>query len=272
MPAQYWTATSLTTIEGAGWDDEPEAPVAGMGHNLPDDPCEAMTIEFASEKELADALLKKPITTQDEADKAGILAKRIAAIGTKAEAQFKVEKQPSLDEGRRIDTKWRPLKEELGALSKKLKAHIEVFLKEEQCKERERQAAAQAEANRIAREAEEARLAAERAAEAQEDAGMHDIAAIAERNNTAAEAERLEEQAAQAQRDAQARNVSAGRTGARVSLHTFVYAEILDFDKLLIALKDRQEIRELVETLANRAARSGVDLDGMAIRSEQRAA
>jgi hypothetical protein len=49
-------------IEGAGWDDEPEAPA--IGHNLPSDPFEALQVEFAAEREQAEAFMKKPITTQ----------------------------------------------------------------------------------------------------------------------------------------------------------------------------------------------------------------
>lgn len=253
-------------IDGAGWDDEPPAPA--MGHNLPSDPFEALTLEYAAEKEQAQAFMKSPITTQDQADKSAIWSKRLAVIAKKATDLHKVEKQPHLDAGRNVDNKWRDLKEEPDALSKKLKRHLDAFLQEEARKERERQAAARAEADRIQREAEAARLAAEKAAAPAED----DTAAIAEHNNRIAEAQRLEDQAAQANRDAQARNASAGRTGAKVSLRTFTFAEITDFDALLMALKDRQEIREVVETLANRAAKSGVELAGMAIRSEQRAA
>lgn len=253
-------------IEGAGWDDEPEAPA--IGHNLPSDPFEALQIEFASEKEQAEAFMKKPITTQAEADRAAIWSKRLSTIAKKATDLHKVEKQPHLDAGRNVDNKWRDLKEEPDALSKKLKRHMDAFLQEEARKERERQAAARAEADRIQREADAARVAAEKAA-AKND---NDAASIAAQNNAIAEAERLAQQAAQAERDAQARNASAGRTGAKVSLRTFVFAEITDFDALLMALKDRAEIKEVVETLANRAARSGVELAGMAIRSEQRAA
>lgn len=253
-------------IDGAGWDDEPPAPA--KGHNLPSDPFEALTLEYAAEKEQAEAFMKSPITTQDQADKSAIWSKRLAVIAKKATDLHKVEKQPHLDACRNVDNKWRDLKEEPDALSKKLKRHLDAFLQEEARKERERQAAARAEADRIQREAEAARLAAEKAAAPAED----DTAAIAEHNNRIAEAQRLEDQAAQANRDAQARNASAGRTGAKVSLRTFTFAEITDFDALLTALKDRQEIREVVETLANRAAKSGVELAGMAIRSEQRAA
>ncbi|TBZ84202.1 hypothetical protein E0H53_22090 [Rhizobium leguminosarum bv. viciae] len=253
-------------IEGAGWDDEPEAPA--IGHNLPSDPFEALQIEFAPEREQAEAFMKKPITTQAEADRAAIWSKRLSTIAKKATDLHKVEKQPHLDAGRNVDNKWRELKEEPDAISKKLKRHMDAFLQEEARKERERQAAARLEADRIQREADAARVAAEKAA-AKND---NDAAAVAAQNNAIAEAERLAAQAAQAERDAQARNASAGRTGAKVSLRTFVFAEITDFDALLMALKDRAEIKEVVETLANRAARSGVKLAGMAIRSEQRAA
>lgn len=241
-------------IEGAGWDDEPEAPA--IGHNLPDDPFEALQVEFAAEKEQAEAFLKQPIKTQADADRAAIWSKRLSTIAKKAADLHKVEKQPHLDAGRAVDNKWRELKEEPDALSKKLKRHMDDYLREQQRIEMERQRKAQEEADRKRREAEEAARAA---------AQVEDEAA-------AAEAKRLAEQAAQAERDAQARNMSAGRTGARVALRTFVYAEITDYDALVMALKDRAEIKEVVESLANRAARSGIELAGMSIKSEQRAA
>ncbi|MEZ2220726.1 hypothetical protein [Rhizobium sp. RCC_161_2] len=258
---------------GNGWaDDAPTNALAPKDHNQPSDPFEALTEEFAGEKELAAAFLKTKITTQDQADRAAVWSKRLAGIAKKATDLHKVAKQPSLDEGRRIDDKWRDLKEGPADLSKQLKRHMDAFLQEEQRKENERQAAARAEADRIQREADEARISAEKAMAKKVADGIADGHAIKEHNDRIAAAERLEQLAADAERDAQARNAAAGRTGARVALRTFVSAEITDFDKLLMALKDRSEIREVVETLANRAARSGVELVGMAIRSEQRAA
>jgi hypothetical protein len=247
-------------INGGGWDDEPPAPA--IGHNLPSDPFEALLLEYQAEKEQAEAFLKLPIKTQADADRAAIWSKRLSTIAKKATDLHKVEKQPSLDESRRIDDKWRDLKDSPADLSKRLKRHMDVFLQEQQRLELERQRKAREEAARIQREADAARIAAEQAS------AKNDNAA----SDAAAEAERLAKQAADAERDAQARNASAGRTGARVALRTFVFAEITDFEKLLLALKDRPEIKEVVETLANRAARSGVELAGMAIRSEQRAA
>lgn len=247
-------------IDGAGWDDEPPAPT--IGHNLPDDPHEALKLEFLGEKELADAFLKNPIKSDEDADKAAIWSKRLATIAKKATDQHKVEKQPSLDEGRRVDDKWRGLKEEPAELSKKLKRHMDAYLQEQARIERERQEAARREEERLRREAEEA---ARKAAEA-------DQQSEAERQAAIDRARQLEQEAAAKAKEAEAKNASAGRTGARVSLRTFVEPNITDYDALLMALKDRPEIREVVESLAKRAAKSGVSLPGMEIIEVQRAA
>ncbi|MET3648072.1 hypothetical protein [Phyllobacterium ifriqiyense] len=246
---------------GSDWPGEP-APAPALT-NVHSDPFEALKAEFESDKEIAEAFLKTPIKTKEQADKAATWTKRLSAIANKAVGLHKVEKQPSLDESRRVDEKWRDLKEEPKNLSTKMKRHMDAYLLEEQRKERERQAAAQAEADRKRREAEEA---ARKAADISSNpSDPVDLAAKAE-------ADRLAKEAADAEREAQARNATAGRTGSKVSLRTFVSARITDYDALLVALKDRSEIREVVETLANRAARSGVELAGMEIASEQRAA
>lgn len=239
---------------GEGWSDEPRA--ATVPSNMPSDPFEALKIEFAAEQEVAAELLAKPVTDQQHADQIAVLTKRLTGIKTKATNLHKTEKQPFLDGGRQVDDKFRDLKEEPETLTKKLKRHLDAFLLEQQRQEQERQRLAREEADRIRREAEEAA----RQAEAANDDGAQ------------AEAERLRQEAAAADREAQARNATAGRTGAKVALRTFVSAQITDFDALLMALKDRPEIRECVEALANRAAKSGVELPGMTIASEQRAA
>lgn len=240
-------------IEGAGWDDEPPAPAAG--HNLPSDPFEALKLEFLSEKEQAEAFMKTPVKTQDQADKAAIWAKRLTAIKNRATDLHKVEKQPHLDAGRKVDNKWRGLKEDPDTLSKKLKAHVTPFLQEQQRLEYERQQRERDEAERKRREAEA-------------------LAALADVSDTAAqaEAERLQQEANQQEQAAQAQKAQAGRTGARVSLRTFVSARIVDYDKAIKALSNHPEMKALVETLANRAIRAGVELDGVERFEEQRAA
>lgn len=241
-------------MAGEGWSDEPRA--ATVPSNMPADPFEALKIEFAAEMEVAAELLAKPVTEKNHADQIAVLTKRLSAIKNRATDLHKVEKQPSLDAGRAADTKWRDLKEEPDTLGKKLKRHLDAYLLEQQRKEQERQRLAREEAARVQREADEA------AAAAAQDGN----------DEAAAEAERLAQEAAALNRQAEPSNASAGRTGAKVSLRTFVSATITDFDALLMALKDRPEIRECVETLANRAAKSGVELPGMTITQEQRAA
>lgn len=247
---------------GGGFDDEPEK-APGIGHNSPEaDPLDALRIEYLGEKELAEEFLRSPVQSDDAASKAAIWSKRLADIAKRATDLHRVEKQPSLDVGRRVDEKWRELKEDPKALSTRLKRHTDDFLREKDRKERERQRAAQEESDRLRREAEAAALAA-RHADILEDEEI-----LAARH---AEIERINEQAAAAQREAEARNVAAGRTGAKVSLRTFVSAEIIDFDALLVALKGRDEIKELVQSLANRAAKAGIELPGMKIVEERRA-
>lgn len=241
-------------LDGKGWPDEPTAPT--MGHNLPDDPHEALALEYAAEKETAIDLLKTKVVSQEQANRIAILSKRITTIAKKASDLHKVEKQPHLDGGRAVDEKWRELKEDPAELSKRLKRHMDDYLLEQQRLERERQRKAQEEADRKRREAEDAARAAK----------------SSENEYEAAKAERLAREAAEAEKEAEARNSSAGRTGARVALRTFPEPRITDYDALLLALKDRAEVREVVESLAKRAARSRVSLPGMEIIEVQRAA
>jgi hypothetical protein len=241
-------------IGGEGWSDEPRA--ATMPSNLPSDPFEALKVEFAAEAEVAAELLARPVAEKAHADQIAVLTKRLSGIKNRATDLHKVEKQPSLDAGRAVDSKWRDLKEEPDTLSKKLKRHLDTYLQEQDRIERERQRIARDEAARIQREADDAARAAAATGDSQD----------------VAEAERAADAAAAAEREAQARNASAGRTGAKVALRTFVSAEITDFDVLLMALKDRPEIIEVVQTLANRAAKSGVTLPGMGVKEERRAA
>jgi hypothetical protein len=240
------------------WDDEPEAKPRGIGDNLPSDPFEALTLEFDGEKELAGEFLKTPITEQSQADRAAVLSKRIAAIAKKATDLHKVEKQPHLDAGRAVDDKWRPLKEEPDALSKRLKRHMDDYLREQQRIEQERQRAAAAEAERLRNEAEEAARAARQS----------------ENEYEQAKADRLAREATEAEREAQAKNAAAGRTGAKVSLRKFVSAKVTDYHAAAKALVDMQhkEFLEFIDQLANRAIRADKTLAGVERVEEQRAA
>jgi hypothetical protein len=235
---------------GQPWPDDPPVAEAKPGHNLPTDPHEALRLEFDAEREMAEQFLAKPITTQDEADQAAVWSKKIATIAKKATDLHKVEKQPHLDAGRAVDDKWRPLKEEPDALSKRLKRHLDAFLQEQLRKERERQELAIKEELRLRREAEEAA------------------------QKSPDDAERLQREADAKAKEAETRNASAGRTGAKVALRTFVSARVTDYEAAAVALlkMNHADLKATIDQLANRAVRAGVELAGVERVEEQRAA
>jgi hypothetical protein len=268
-PHDIWTycCRAPVTVEeydavmaGGNWSDEP--PIAKIGDNSgSDDPFEALNIEFEGEKETAEEFLKKPVKTQTDADKVGIWAKRLSSIKSRAEDLHRVEKQPNLLEGRRIDDKWRGLKTDPDALAKKLKQHTQPFLT---AKKREEEDRARKEAEKAAelrrKAAEDAKKAEDEAREQLEKTGEVDLEKAA-----AAEAQKLEtiRQAQQAEASAKVKNASAGRTGSKISVRTEMRARIVDYDKAHMALKGHKEMKELVATLAQRAVKAGVDVDGV---------
>lgn len=271
FPAEVWTfccrypvseEDCRAAMRGEGWKDTPPETARGMGDNLPDDPFEALVIEVNGEVEIAAELLKKPVKTQDDADKVANFAKRIASLGKKADELFAVEKRPILDAGKAVDNKFRDVRDLTTKVTKDLKRALDAFLAEQRRIEQERQRKAAEEAAIARRKAEEAAAKA-----ANEQSNPDDP----EQQAAKIEAERLADEAKKMEKDAQERQVSAGRTGSKVSLRTIKFAVITDFDALLVALKDRDEVKELVQSLANRAAKSDIELPGMKIDSRKEA-
>ena len=259
-PISYEAYVKAT--DGGGFDDEPPAP-RGLGDNSGDaDPFDALRIEYLGEKELAEDFMKQKVTTQAQADKVAIWAKRLTAIKTKAEGLHKIEKQPHLDAGRAVDDKWRELKTEPDDLAKRLKAHIKPFLQEQIRQEEERQRKAR-EAEIAKRQAEEAELHAKiKAAQEAEARDQEQIDALVK------EAERKAQQPI----EVEARKVNAGRTGARVSMRVEKIGFVTDYAKAaaaLVAMKHKDMIA-VIDQLAQRAAKAGMPFDGMEIREEEK--
>jgi hypothetical protein len=61
---------------------------------------------------------------------------------------------------------------------------------------------------------------------------------------------------------------AAGSTRT-VSLRTKISAEITDYDKLVHQLKEQADVRALIQSIADRSARAGVELPGMKIKRER---
>lgn len=248
-------------MAGGGFDDEPR-PAPGIGDNSAEaDPFDAVKIELAGEAEMAAEFLATEITTQDQADKAGIWAKRLTDLAKRADNHRVVEKEPHLVAGREVDDKWRDPIAEAKDWATKLKRHVEPFLIAQKRAEEERQRKAREEADAARRAAAEAARKAQESQQSAED-----------QEETAREAKRLAAQAKQAEADAEARRVNAGRTGARVSVRTEKVGQVVDYAKAAAALvaMNHKDLIAVIDQLAQRAAKAGMPFDGMEIREVER--
>lgn len=254
-PNRIWTWCCRNPIEhaayekaiaGGGFDDEP-ARAPGIGDNSGEaDPFDAIKIELAGEAEQLAAFMKGEVKTQSDADRIGIWAKRMTDIAKRADGLREVEKAPHLAASRAVDDRWRDPIAEAKEWAAKAKRHVETFLIAQKRAEEARARKAREEAETLRRMAEEAT----RAATSESD--------LNERNE-------LLRQAQEAEKDSEVRNAQAGRTGAKVSLRTEKRARIVDYDACLHAFKDASEVRELIQTLANRAVKAGFPLTGVEV-------
>ncbi len=226
-------------MKNGHFPDDPPLHEPGIGHNLSGDALVDIKAELDSEVETTTAFLAKPIETQEDADRCGTWSRRVGQLAKRADEAHDVEKEPHLVAGRAVDDRWRPIREGATGLTRKLKDHLETYLKAQRRKQEEAARAAAAEAERLRREAatatEEQRTALNR------EAAAHEKKAAAPISTT------------------------AGRTGFKVALKTETRARIVDYNKALKAVKDNAEIKELVQTLANRAAKAGIPLAGTEI-------
>jgi hypothetical protein len=69
-----------------------------------------------------------------------------------------------------------------------------------------------------------------------------------------------------------AQNPNVGNTGKKVSLRTYRTAVITDYDAFLAFVKDWDEVRQFMQTLADRAARAKAEMPGVQIKEDQKAA
>lgn len=237
----------MKALDGAGFDDEPA--LATIGDNSgSDDPFDAISQELAGEKEMADEFLRSPVKTQADADKAGIWAKRLSDLAKRADNHRTAEKEPHLAASRAVDDKWRAPVGQAKDLSVALKLHVEPFLKAKKRAEEER-------ARQAAQQAEELRRQA-----------------LASDQRTEQERAKLLQQAQEAEKAAEVKNAQAGRTGAKVSIRVEKVGVVTDYAKAAAALAamKHKDLIEIIDKLAQRAAKAGMPFDGMEVREEER--
>lgn len=234
-------------MAGGGFDDEPQQAAAPVGHNSGDaDPFEAIKIELAGEKEMAESFLKSEVKTQAQADKAGIWAKRMTDLAKRADNLRVIEKEPHLAASREVDDKWRDPIADAKDFANTLKRHVEPFLIAEKRKQEEQQRKAREEAEK------------QRQQVAQAESEEQRVEAL--------------QKAEQAEKQAEARNASAGRTGARVSVRVEKVGAVTDYAKAAAALvaMNHKDLLTVIDTLAQRAAKAGMPFDGMEIKQVEK--
>lgn len=252
------------------WPGESEA--VTRSNNAPDDDSfeglQSSIEEFSRE---AEKLMKAGAAkTQQQANEAADVADKLNKLFARADKARDTEKRPHLEAGREVDDKWRPLTT-AASIYKRLKEVVaEPFLKAEKARKEKLEREAREAAAKAQREAAEKEVAAKRAAQ---DAVARGDAATAAKAQAEADAALARAQEAENKADAIASTpIKAGTRGRATSLRSAKVAKIIDYDKLLMSLKDHADIKEAVEKIANASARAGIALPGMELDKDEAAA
>lgn len=165
-------------------------------------------------------------------------------LATQVEDTRTEQKKPHSDRATAVDKAFNPLKEKLDLVSKKMKAMQADWL----IREKERKAAEQAEAARIAKEKLEA--AAKAAAEAE---ARNDISGTVDAEAALKAAEKEVKAAA---KPVSAKAGSATGGGKAMSLRDVIEVEVESIGKAILHYRAAPELADLIKTLAAREARA----------------
>lgn len=187
---------------------------------------------------------RKVIADQPTADKLATFLKQCQQLRTASGKQKKLDKQPSIDEGRVIEAHYKDLVAIVTKLEGALKPRLTVF-------EVAKQKVIQDERDEAARVEREAVAAAQRlAAEAEVDQSLETIEA-AEGAQQAADTATDERKEVDT-KDTSTRDVVGGRAHG---LKKTLSAAIVDYDKALEHFSKSTTVRELIQSMANSMAR-----------------
>lgn len=219
---------------------------------------------------LADAKKWGGIKTKADADRASNMADAIGKVkgglAKKADEMRDAEVRPHLEAQREINARYKPLIEAGEDMAKTLRGLSAVWTRAEQAR---LQAIADAEAAKRRAEA-EAKAKAEREAW---EAEQKKLAAKAKKAG-----EQLDLEAASPPPPPPAPEIVAekvkvqvgGQRGARRSLRTERVAKIVDYSKALAFFAQTDDVRALVQTLAQRAVKAKLAVPGVEVVEEER--
>ena len=236
---------------GEGWPDAIETMI---GHNNP--PADALTPGDVAEPvdpveaalRAATAALADPVADQAACDRLANLKDEMARLWKAMDEKRAAEKRPHMDAAAAIDNAYRAVLGRIADTGTLLKKAITAWLLSEKAR-LEAEVLAEVLAKR---RAEEAALAAEAAALAG-DAGAPAPAALP-------------------LPPAEQPKVKAGTGTRAVSLRTYKSARIADYAAALAHFAGNAEVRAAVQSLADKCVRAGIDVPGVEVVTEQRAA
>lgn len=242
---------------------------AEIGHNQ--EPTEFDRLAERREALLDNArrwLTERPeFTDKEMADKAEDFIKQLRAFNKEVEEQRKAEKKPHDDAAKAVQAKYKGFTDgTLSALDAFNKKKTDYLKKLEQIRlDEERKAREEAD--------KKARLAREAAERAAQEADSEDAL------DASIEAQQLQRDAEQSQAEAEAIASSKpklqGNFGNASGLRKHYSAKVTDHQACLAFFSDRQEVRELIQKLANAHAKSpasrNIPVPGMEIIVEERA-
>lgn len=203
------------------------------------------------------------ITTLEKANAAAAAVEAMRAAGKVGEAARKAEKQPHDEAAAAVQAKWVPVLKPGSLVIEQAVAAIQKFRDAEEARLRAEE--------RQRREAEERRIREETEARLREEAEAR--AKTAEQMGMEVEPQSDEELAEQAREEAAQQmqqmpeadtKVRVGTAAGRgISKAKITKGRITDVDAFFAAIKDHQQTKDFLQTIADRLARNGVPVQGL---------
>ena len=240
-------ADALFAFENAGrWPGDAPAPI---GSNMPpsDDPFDEISRKLEAEAERVDAWVAEKHEGATAANMAANWLVDLRKLEKETVAAFDTEKAPVLAESKRIDTKWRGVKNMAASIKKKMDDCCQAIGRKEKAR-------LQAIADAKAKEEAERRRQEWEAEQAK-------IAALAQEHNIPAEPEPAPEIVVVAE---PVKVAFGGAQGSRIGLRKVPpRAVVEDWAKAAGYFAGNSKVKELVQRLADHAARDGHQVPGV---------
>jgi hypothetical protein len=249
-----------------------ENAVVTRSNNAPaDDTLEGVMAQIEELAHEAERLMKLGAAkTQVQANEASDVAERLSKLYAKAETARKAEKQPHLDKEREIDDKWRPVTAAASIYKRLRDLVVEPFLKAQKRAKEEAERKAREEADAARRAATQKEEAARRAADEAVRQGNASAAAAAKKAQDEADAAAATANTAEATAmTVSATPITAGSRGRKTHLATVTIVTIEDRAKVLAFFNDRQELTDLLQSLAEKAVKAGFTVPGTKVTKDQ---